>query len=45
MLFVPILRGSVCIFGTVRILSVLDGDRNKAVLVAKEFWFIETSVG
>jgi hypothetical protein len=35
------LRGSICIFGTVGIISVLDGDRNKAVLVAKSFVLLE----
>jgi hypothetical protein len=35
------LRGSICIFGTVGIISVLDGDRNKTVLVAKSFVLLE----
>lgn len=35
------LRGSICIFGTVGIIYVLDGDRNKAVLVAKSFVLLE----
>jgi hypothetical protein len=35
------LRGSSCIFGTVGIISVLDGDRNKVVLVAKSFVLLE----
>jgi hypothetical protein len=41
MLFAVILRGCVCMFGTVGIISVLDGDRNKAVLVAKSFVLVE----
>lgn len=35
------LRGSICIFWTVGIISVLDGDRNKAVLVAKIFVLLQ----
>jgi hypothetical protein len=35
------LRDSICIFWAVGVISVLDGDRNKAVLVAKIFVLLE----